>query len=321
MERYLTIQVIQNENSDPTGLTVEQILRKQAGLTKRQISRAKFCSDGILKNGIQCRVTEMVFPGDMICVCVEEKSETSAHLEGMAAELNILYEDEDLLVVNKPAGLVTHPQGVHYDDTLANRAVAYFRGKGEEHAIRPIGRLDKDTSGIVVFAKNKLAASRLQKQREQKLFQKTYLAVVCGELPADGLTHRIEEAIGPDPHDRLKMQITPDGKHAVTYYRVLERRKDRSLVSLILDTGRTHQIRVHMAGIGHPLCDDPLYGEICEKKSRCSDEKTTSRARLHAWKVKLVQPLTGEVLEFEAGMPEDYFFDDVAEGLKCASPS
>lgn len=313
MERYLTIRVIQNENRDPTGLTVEQILRKQAGLTKRQISRAKFCPDGILKNGIQCRVTEEVFPGDKICVCVEEKSETSAHLEGMAAELNILYEDEDLLVVDKPTGLVTHPQGVHYDDTLANRAVAYFRRKGEEHTIRPVGRLDKDTSGIIVFAKNKLAASRLQRQREQKLFQKTYLAVVCGELPADGVTYGIQESIGPDPNDRLKMQITSDGKRAITYYRVLESRKGKSLVSLTLDTGRTHQIRVHMAGIGHPLCGDPLYGKTCEKERRCLEGKTTSSTCLHAWKVRLLQPLTGEVLEFEAEMPENYFFDDVAK--------
>lgn len=296
MERYLNVQVLQDERiSGP--ITVEQVLKKQAGLTKRQISRAKFSADGILKNGMRCRVTDQINIGDSIRVCLEEEKETSSHMEGNNADIHILYEDEDILMVDKPAGLVTHPRGVHYDDTLVNRTAAYFRNKGEEHCIRPVGRLDKDTSGIVVIAKNRLAASRLQKQREKKIFQKTYLAVVCGELPADGMIHRIEEPIGPDPHDRLKMKITPDGKYAVTYYQVLQNQKDRSLAALTLDTGRTHQIRVHMAGIGHPLWGDPLYGE-----------KEKTRACLHAWKVKLRQPLTGEILEITAEIPEDMSF-------------
>lgn len=299
MKRYLDLQVVQDESmSGP--ITVEQVLKKQVMLTKRQISRAKFSPDGILKNGMRCRVTERVNYGDSIRICVEAEEETSSHIEENHADIHVLYEDVDILLVNKPAGLVTHPQGMHYNDTLVNRTAAYFRNKGEEHCIRPVGRLDKDTSGIVVIAKNRLAASRLQKQREQKIFRKTYLAVVCGELPEDGLIHRIEEPIGPDPHDRLKMKITPDGKNAVTCYQVLQSQKDKSMVSLTLDTGRTHQIRVHMAGIGHPLWGDPLYGKDAGQENRSTGENPESRACLHAWKVKLRQPLTGEMLEFEA---------------------
>lgn len=299
MKRYLNLQVLQDESmSGP--ITVEQVLKKQAMLTKRQISRAKFSPEGILKNGMRCRVTERVNCGDSIRVCVETEEETSSHIEENHADIHILYEDVDILLVNKPAGLVTHPQGMHYNDTLVNRTAAYFRKKGEEHCIRPVGRLDKDTSGIVVIAKNRLAASRLQKQREENIFKKTYLAMVCGELPEDGLIHRIEEPIGPDPDDRLKMKITPDGKNAITWYQVLQSKNDKSIVSLTLETGRTHQIRVHMAGIGHPLWGDPLYGKKTVQENRFAGDNAGTRACLHAWKVELQQPLTGERLEFEA---------------------
>lgn len=301
-KRYLTIRV-EETGEQAAGranivLTVEQVLRKQAGLTRRQISRAKFYPDGIQKNGIRCRVTEKVCGGDIIRVCVEGENETSSHLESACGELDILYEDEDLLAVNKPAGMVTHPRGGHYQDTLANQAAAYFRRKGEEHSIRPVGRLDKETSGIVIFAKNKAAASRLQLQREQKILKKTYLAIVEGCLPVDGMEHLIREPMEQDPENRLKMVVAPGGKEAVTRYRVLKNCRGYSLVSVTLDTGRTHQIRVHMAGLGHPLMGDQLYNDK-------PDGATSSRAYLHAWKVELQQPYTGKNIRLQADVPKD----------------
>ena len=163
------------------GGTVQEVLRRQAGFTKKEISRAKFLPDGIRKNGIRCRVTEKTLPGDIIEILLETETQCSGHLTANTEVLDILYEDQDLLAVNKPAGVVTHPQGGHYEDTLANQVSAYYASRQESHTVRPIGRLDKDTSGIVLFAKNQIAAARLQKQRERREFRKTYLAVT--QLP------------------------------------------------------------------------------------------------------------------------------------------
>lgn len=290
MKRFFEIRV-----KDP-GQSIEQILRKEVGLTKKQIRHLKFVSDGIKKNGKKCRVNETVLFGDILEIQLEEEQEVSAHLEDGQADLDILYEDEDLLAVNKPAGVVTHPQGGHYQDTLANQVVAYFRKKGEEHSVRPIGRLDRETSGIVVFAKNKIAAARLQVQRERGLFSKTYLAVVQGEMSVDERWHRISESMKPNPENRLKMVVAEDGKEAITNYLVLESNREYSLVKLTLETGRTHQIRVHMASMGHPLVGDLLYGMLQEQKSR---------ALLHAWKVELIQPFSGEKIELQSEVPED----------------
>lgn len=293
MKRYLTMTA----DSRADGMSVEQVLRQIAGFSRRQISRAKFIPDGIMKNGMQCRVTERVVPGDCIQFCIEEIHETSGHLESLEQQLHILYEDEDILVVNKPQGIVTHPKGCHYADTLANQVVSYYRARGEKHMVRPVGRLDRETSGIVVFAKNSIAAARLQDQRAQGIFKKTYLAVVEGCLPADGIEYQIEEPIKPDPEKRLKMITAPDGKRAVTHYKILQSGQNDSLAEVWLETGRTHQIRVHMAVLGHPLRGDLLYG---------TRKMGDSGAWLHAWKVSFCQPVTGAKIHLEAPVPE-YF--------------
>lgn len=241
------------------GGIVQEVLRKQAGFSKKEISRAKFLPDGIRKNGTRCRVTEKTLPGDIIEILLETETQTSAHLAVNTEVLDILYEDQDLLAVNKPVGVVTHPQGVHYEDTLANQVSAYYAFRQESHTVRPIGRLDKDTSGIVLFAKNQTAAARLQKQRERGELQKTYLAVTeisvkwnddtqkhkkdieeknkVEKFPGwseiirrmeeyettadqDGWT-RIDTPMAPDPENRLRMIPTPLGKPARTLYKSL----------------------------------------------------------------------------------------------------
>lgn len=330
MNRYLTIHI--PEAAVP--MPISRFLRTQAGLTKKQISQAKFRPGGIRKNGQQCRVTETAYPGDQITVCLETDDVDSAQLESATftvnsdrhkscfhhstsltfcsysnsdscclsastshffPELEILYEDQDILAINKPAGIVTHPSGSHYSDSLSNQVASYFRSKEEPTKVRSIGRLDKETSGILLFAKNQTAAARLQNQREEGLSEKTYLAAVSGFMPVDeyGSFHRISIPLAPDPDNRLKMVVSTDGtlpgsKHAETLYSVLkstdpDAAAPASLVMLRLKTGRTHQIRVHMASLGHPLLGDSLY---------CLSDMSNqfSRAALHAWKLKFQLP-------------------------------
>ena len=210
--------------------------------------------------------------------------------------MRVLYEDADLLVVEKPAGMASHPSGGHYRDTLANLVQSYLLKKGEACRIRPVGRLDRETSGIMVFAKNQAAAARLGDQRKNGAFHKTYTALSVGELPA-GSRGCIRQPIGPDPEDRLRMRVDDGGKPAVTHWEVEASGGGLSLLRLSLETGRTHQIRVHMAWMGCPLAGDSLYGGALEKK--------IGRTALHAGEVRLVQPFTGEVLEFEVPLPRD----------------
>lgn len=372
MNRYLTIHIPETAAPAP----VSHFLRTQAGLTKKQISQAKFRPSGVQKNGQQCRVTETAYPGDQITVCLETDDVDSLHLESssftissdshsfplstdsgsysdstasefagsdanshiyhspsttsqLLPELEILYEDQDILAVNKPAGLVTHPSGSHYSNSLSNQVAAYFRSKDEPTKVRSIGRLDKETSGILLFARNQTAAARLQKQRENGISEKTYLAAVSGSMleDTDGTFHAITTPLAPDPDNRLKMVISPGSslpgsKPAVTLYSVLKStapgsRISASLVMLRLKTGRTHQIRVHMASLGHPLLGDSLY--------HLSDTTNLfSRAALHAWKLKFHPPFpAGETtsgilssipctenakkeISLEAPLPEDF---------------
>ena len=328
MNRYLTIYIPKTAVPAP----VSRFLRTQAGLTKKQISQAKFRPGGIRKNGQQCRVTENAYPGDQIIVCLEADDVDSAQLESSSftvnsanhnfqfsadaisysdsatsefagsdvnshiyhslsatsqflPELAIIYEDQD------------HPSGSHYSDSLANQVASYFRSKGEPTKVRSIGRLDKETSGILLFARNQTAAARLQNQREEGISEKTYLAAVSGFMPVDedGAFHRISVPLAPDPDNRLKMVVSTDGtlpgsKHAETLYSVLkstgpDAAAPASLVMLRLKTGRTHQIRVHMASLGHPLLGDSLY---------CLSDISNpfSRAALHAWKLKFQLPFS-----------------------------
>ena len=321
MNRYLTIHIPETASPAP----VSHFLRTQAGLTKKQISQAKFRSGGVQKNGQQCRVTETAYPGDQITVCLETDDVDSAQLESAPApqflpELEILYEDQDILAVNKPAGLVTHPSGSHYSDSLSNQVAAYFRSKDEPTKVRSIGRLDKETSGILLFARNQTAAARLQNQRAEGLSEKTYLAAVSGSMleDTDGTFHAITTPLAPDPDNRLKMVISPGSslpgsKPAVTLYSVLKStapgsRISASLVMLRLKTGRTHQIRVHMQSIGCPLKGDPLYG-------KADSGHGITRTALHAAMLDFCQPFTGEPLHMEAALPKDIarFMADVLE--------
>lgn len=292
--------------------TAGKILQVQAGLTKKQISRAKFRPKGILCNGVQCRVSKSVSAGDILSVCLEAPSQGSSHLKLPSTELSpvrILYEDQDLLAVNKPSGIVTHPSGRHYRDTLSNQVYWYLRQKGEAVTVRSMGRLDRETSGIVIFAKNKTCAARLQSQQNTGEYHKEYLAVLSGSFPENS-RHTISLPIGPDPDDSRKMKcfsqqdkLAPDSRPAVTHFQVLHSTSQWSLVSLFLETGRTHQIRIHMKTIGHPLIGDTLYGEAFSDNA-----PYFCRAALHAWHVSFFHPFKNNEISIEAPLPDDFSF-------------
>ena len=287
--RILEYQAIEQDD----GVRLELILKRRLGLSVRQIRQLKFLSDGITVNGQKQRIVYSVHSGDRIRVTFSEQNRNVQELPFLEKPLHILYEDEDLLVVDKKAGEVCHPAHGHYQDTLANQAAAYLAGCGSEKApIRCIGRLDKDTSGTLLFAKNRLAAERLARQKEEGVFRKEYLALVNGIFPVSNRSGEICLPLAPLPGSLMKMQVSGNGKRALTRYEVLCSDRHCSLVLCRIETGRTHQIRVHMAAIGHPLVGDPLYGNDTHVSS--------TRTALHAWRLYLKQPVTGEELMIES---------------------
>jgi len=212
--------------------------------------------------------------------------------------LDIVFEDDDLIVVNKAAGMVTHPAHGSPDGTLVNALVAHVASLPGE-ALRPglVHRLDRDTSGLLVVAKNEASLRALGRAMMRRFIEREYLGLVTGIPEHERGT--IEGALGRDPHDRLKFAIRADGKPAVTHYLLRERLHNASELLFTLETGRTHQIRVHMAAFGHPVIGDPVYGR---KDARLAIKGQA----LHAWRLRFRHPVTREPLAFEVDPPEAY---------------
>lgn len=302
-------RIIQTISEKESGKTIRDYL-KSCGFSEPQIRSMKFRENGICLNGRRSRVTAVLETGDRLELLADGGESISSHLVSASVMPEILYEDEDVIVVNKPTGIPVHPAHGHYGDTLANCLAAYFRQTGGEVSVRSIGRLDKETSGIVLFAKNRIAAARLSAQREEGKLQKQYLALCHWESGrASEGWHTIEKPIAPLEGFLMKMCVHPEGKPAVTHYRVERYFENAALLRLWLETGRTHQIRVHMAEEGHPLAGDRLYG----KKEDAGIK--ISRAALHAETLTFFQPFTGEKLSVHAGLPEDMrWLGDAVEG-------
>lgn len=303
MEKRKTFEV------EEDGWTVQQYLRSCAGFSRAQIRGMKFTENGICVNGKRCRATQTLRVGDSLEVCLAAGEGASGHLVSWACMPEILCEDEDLIAVNKPAGIAVHPSHGHYGDTLANQLAFYFRESGQQVQIHSVGRLDLETSGIVLFAKHSVAAARLSAQRESGKLQKEYLALCAGRfLRTEGV---IDQPIAPLPGSLMKMCVHSDGKRAVTRYRVEQQYEDRALVRLRLETGRTHQIRVHMAYMGHPLIGDRLYEGSARnpasetEKMQNGHRRDIVRAALHAECLTFFQPFSGERIVLHADLPED----------------
>ncbi|MEQ2528026.1 RluA family pseudouridine synthase [Robertmurraya yapensis] len=200
-------------------------------------------------------------------------------------DLEILFEDEHLLIVNKPAGVNTHPNSPEDTDTLANGVAFHLQANGESRQVKHIHRLDRDTSGAILFAKHALAGSILDKMLEERKIKRTYVALVEGKIR--GKKGTINEPIGRDRHHPTKRRVSPNGQQAITHYQVIESSPDFSKVKCQLETGRTHQIRVHFSHIGHPLIGDKLYNE----------NPSGNRLALHAEQLQLTHPLTFEKID------------------------
>lgn len=272
------------------GATVERFLRR-LGLSRRLLTGLKAAPDGLTVNGAHVRTVDRLHAGDRLTLRVYETA-ASEHILPEPLPLEIVYEDADLVVVNKPAGMAVHPSHGNRTGTAAN-ALAY-RYRGEPFVLRAIGRLDKNTSGLTLFARNAFSACLLTGQLQTGALSRKYLAVCTGELPESGV---IDAPIGRVPGSALLREVREDGDRAVTAYTRLRYENGWSLAEVSLATGRTHQIRVHFAHIGHPLPGDFLYNP---------DFSRISRHALHAHELYLRQPETGEALRFSAPPPPDF---------------
>ncbi|MCD9219081.1 RluA family pseudouridine synthase [Lactobacillus delbrueckii subsp. lactis] len=249
----------------------------------------------VLVNGKKSKVSYKVQKGDLIQVTVLPLEPLKLEAENIP--LDIVYEDEDIIVVNKPQGMVVHPAAGHPSHTLVNALLYHTRDLADSpEGFRPgiVHRIDKDTSGLLMVAKNAAARESLEKQLAAKSNKRQYLAIVHGNFVEEEGT--IDAPIGRNPKDRKQMAVVEKGKSAVTHFKVLEQYQGYSLVECQLETGRTHQIRVHMAYIGHPLAGDPLYGP---RKTLPGHGQF-----LHAKTLGFEQPSTGEWLEFSVQPPE-----------------
>jgi 23S rRNA pseudouridine1911/1915/1917 synthase len=259
----------------------------------------------VLVNGETVKTNYKVKPDDVVTVSVPDAEPLDIEAENL--NLEIVYEDEDVLVVNKPRGMVVHPAPGHTSGTLVNGLMYQVKDlSGINGVMRPgiVHRIDKDTSGLLMVAKNDKAHVSLVDQLVKKTVTRKYIALVHGHIPHDKGT--VDAPIGRDPRDRQSMTVVDSGKHAITHFRVLERFGNFTLVECRLETGRTHQIRVHMKYIGYPLAGDPKYGP---KKTIEFDGQA-----LHAAVIGFIHPRTEEYMEYETPLPQ--VFSDLLEEMK-----
>jgi len=283
------------------GILLRTILHNRLGLSRKLVSRMKLTEQGITVNGQRAYTSIHVRAGDVVEVRMER--EQSDDILPQEMELDILFEDDDLLILNKPAGMIVHPTHGHYTNTLANGVVHYWRERGESFRFRPIHRLDQETSGVLAVAKNAYVHQQISEQMIARDIDKSYLALVCGEMKQEQGT--IDGPINRDPDMPHVRIVTPDGYPAVTHYAVERRLNGATLVRIALETGRTHQIRVHMKHIGHPLLGDKMYGTAVSTLLSERLRSVLDRQALHAAMLSFVHPGTRERVQFAAPLPFD----------------
>ena len=235
---------------------------------------------------------DLAAKGDILKITIRDTA--SENIVPTDIPLDIVYEDEDVLVINKPSNMPTHPSMGNYENSLANGVMYYYKSKGEERVFRAVNRLDKDTSGLMAVAKNSYMHARLGEEIQKKELKRKYMCIVCGDVERDGT---VDAPIRRADGSVINRIVAPDGQRAVTHYRVVKRYGEYTLLEMELETGRTHQIRVHMAYIGHPLVGDWLYGT--------EDHNIAKRQMLHSCYLCFTHPITGQIMEFKDEMAED----------------
>lgn len=280
-----------------TGLSVKEILVNELGFSKRAITSLKARPDGILVNGQHATVRAIIKENDVLVINCEDNDNNLNKLVPSSSLPEIIYEDEEIIAANKPPFMPTHQSQGHFYDTLANALAHYFMLKDCAFVFRSVNRLDRNTSGVVLVAKNRISSAKLSEEMKRGHIQKTYLAVLQGDLPNDEGT--IETHIRRKEKSIILREVCDeceDSKIAITSYKVLARKNGLTLVSATPKTGRTHQLRVHFAHLGAQILGDDLYGE---------PSPLINRHALHAHKLCFIHPKAQSQTEIIAPLPED----------------
>lgn len=296
--------VIVNENDK--GKRLDIYIAENFNELSRTMIKKLIESNNILVNDKSEKVSYKVQANDNISIDVPEAKETK--LKAQEIPLDIIYEDSDIIVVNKPKGMVVHPANGNPDGTLVNAILSICKNSlsGIGGELRPgiVHRLDKDTSGLIIVAKNDKAHINMSEQIKERNVKKTYIALVRGNVPEEEAT--INMPIGRSTKDRKKMAVTKNGKQAITHFRVLKRYSKYTLLEIKIETGRTHQIRVHMAEIGYPVVGDAVY-------SNGKNEFGIEGQMLHAYKLEFMHPITNKHMELTAPLPQ--YFEEILKKL------
>jgi 23S rRNA pseudouridine1911/1915/1917 synthase len=279
--------------AEQAGLTVEQVLTGPMQISRRMLQRLTRAK-GVLLNRRPAFLKKPVRTGDVVAARLTADEEPG--LEPVPMSLHIVHEDTDVLLLDKPAGLLVHPTSPRQRATLAHGVAHHFQQHGLRARVRAVHRIDRDVTGLVLFAKSAFAHQHLDRQLRERTLRRRYLAWVAGRVADDAGI--IDAPIGRHKHDPVLRAVRPNaGDPARTRFHVLERHDDATQLSIELETGRTHQVRVHLAHLGHPLLGDTAYGGHARPALR--------RPALHAWALSFVQPTTGERLAFECEPPDD----------------
>ncbi len=289
MKRTFTYSIANTEE----GMSILAFLRAN-GYSNHVIKELKKTPEGIHRNGVRTYTTGILHAGDLLAITLTEDS-VSENIVPVPAPLDILYEDDDLFVINKAAGMPVHPSINHYENTLANALAAYNEAKNTPMTFRCINRLDRDTSGLTIVAKHLLCSGRLGDAMKKREIHREYLGIADGYVEDSGT---ICAPIGRVGNSLMERNVDFEkGEPAITHFKRLKYENGLSLVSFVLETGRTHQIRVHMKYLGHPLIGDFLYHP---------DNHLMPRQALHAYRLAFSHPITGKAMSFSAPVPEDF---------------
>ncbi len=294
--------------SEYNNKTIKQFLTHQLQLSGKMITRLKQRERGIMLNGIHVTVRALLKEGDLLCLATDQEDKPSENILPVDIPLDILFEDDHYIIFNKSANMPTHPSHDHRDDTLANGVSYLYRCRNIPFVCRAVNRLDRDTSGIVVFAKSSVAANEFSKLQQSKQITKKYIALVDGPLfdcgSIKGYIRRKDDSIML--REFCEQNTKDDASFSHTDYAPLYCSESHTLVELLLHTGKTHQIRVHMAHIGHPVTGDGLYGNECG----------IHRHLLHAYEMSFLHPFTAKQIFIRANLPADFISAIQEKGIK-----